>query len=185
MRPFSSWMSAATTRAPSETRSSRVPRPMPETPPVMTATLPSRRPGMCFLPIGQFLHDGSLQPPRTPRPPRGPASGEAALIRPSAFGAGKALSTPPLGVLGGLGGPIWRRQRPRLTSVHRHHDLAHGLAAGEMGDGVGGLGQREALGDVGFDLALFVELEELGDAGAVLGRITADPAAPEDAHDVA
>ena len=36
---------------PPATNSSTVPRPMPETPPVITATLPSRRPAICPLPV--------------------------------------------------------------------------------------------------------------------------------------
>ena len=49
MAPFSSWMSAAMTFAPSETKSSTVPRPMPEAAPVIIATLPSSRPAMSDL----------------------------------------------------------------------------------------------------------------------------------------
>ena len=49
MAPFSSWTSAAITFAPSEIKSSRVPRPMPEAAPVIIATLPSSLPAMSVL----------------------------------------------------------------------------------------------------------------------------------------
>src|SRR5437764_9053044 len=44
MAPLASCTSAAITLAPSATNRSTVPRPMPEHPPVIRATLPSRRP---------------------------------------------------------------------------------------------------------------------------------------------
>src|SRR5271167_1332790 len=59
--PLSSWISAAITHAPSLTNRSTVPRPMPLAAPVITATLPSRRPAM-ILPPNIVLIDHNPAP---------------------------------------------------------------------------------------------------------------------------
>ena len=55
--PRSSSMSPTTTRAPSSTKRWTVASPMPEQPPVTTATLPSRRPAMRVLPPARAAWD--------------------------------------------------------------------------------------------------------------------------------
>ena len=54
-----------------------------------------------------------------------------------------------------------------------------------MADGVGGLGQREAAGDVRLDLAGGVHRQQFGDALLVPRRVLGDPGSPEHADDVA
>ncbi len=54
--------------------------------------------------------------------------------------------------------------KPRAhASIVDDHDLAHSLAAGQVSDGVAGLGQWEALGNIGFDLALGIEAHQVLD----------------------
>src|SRR5665213_159628 len=62
--PLSSWISAAITRAPSLTKRSTVPRPIPLAAPVTTATLPSRRSAI-FLPPKIAFVDHREAPPYT------------------------------------------------------------------------------------------------------------------------
>jgi hypothetical protein len=56
-------MSPITTRAPSSTKRRAVARPMPEHPPVTTATLPSMRPAMCG-PFVSLVEEVAQQPSR-------------------------------------------------------------------------------------------------------------------------
>ena len=60
------------------------------------------------------------------------------------------------------------------SRLNRHHNLPLGLAVHQFGDGVRALGQRVGVGDVGLDLAGFVELEDLLDVLLIRGRMAGD-----------